>query len=408
MFANLTEAVKRRILQELRSFWSLDPNYRDTLVPNIQGRYSFRERPQQAIIVKGASANPQILSADHYQGVVVSYCNLARVLGKNGTSIEWVREDSLAIQRNNGVFPSLPGVYYIEIRRELYGEPTPSEQYVFYVDPLIEVLDERPIMLTPRLYEVAQGSFHPGSLRVYEMPGNILLYEGINYTADATNGQITLAQPTASNTYLSVDYRYAGESRGPFQITQNGSDNQAIPGVVLAFGRRVQDGDIMTVVVGRSREACALEYGGRWELNVDMDLMTRDVLATGEVTDRTLLFLYADLRGRLSNEGVEIISVSMGGEAEEAYDENADDYFYTSSISMTIQTDWSMHFPLNWEANRVIPGTVAEDQAVAGLTDDQLLETGSPSQFFVYQNLNLIAIRDPFFTNRNQAFEIIR
>ena len=53
MFANLTVAVKRRILQELRSFWSLDPNYRDTLVPNIQGRYSFRERPQQAIIVKG-------------------------------------------------------------------------------------------------------------------------------------------------------------------------------------------------------------------------------------------------------------------------------------------------------------------------------------------------------------------
>jgi hypothetical protein len=240
------------------------------------------------------------------------------------------------------------------------------------------------------------------------MPGNILMYEGINYTSDPTNGQITLAQPVNSKNYLSVDYRYAGESRGPFLAPANGSNNTAIPGVVLAFGRRVQDGDIQTVVIGRTREACALEYGGRWEINVDLDLMTRDVLSTGEVTDRTLLFLYSDLRGRLSNEGVEIMSVSMGGEAEEAYDENADDYFYTSSISMTIQTDWSMHFPLNWEANRVIPGTVAEEQSVAGLTDDQLFETGSPSQFFVYQNLNLVAIRDPFFVNRNRSFEIIR
>lgn len=408
MFANLTEAVKRRILQELREFWSTDPNYRDSLVPNIQGRYSFRERPQQAIILKGASATAQILSADHYQGMVVSYCNLTGLLGKNNTSIEWVREDSLAIQRNNGVFPSLPGIYYIEVRRETYGDPTPGVQFVFYVDPLIEVLDERPLVINPRLVEVAHGRFHPGSLRVYEMPGNILQYAGINYDADPVTGQITFAKPAASKTFYSVDYRYAGESTGPFLITQNGSNNHAVPGVVLAFGRRVQDGDVMAVVIGRLREPCALEYGGRWELNLDMDIMTRDVLATGEVTDRTLMYLYTDLRSRLSGEGVEITQVSMGGEAEEAYDENADDYFYTASISMTILTDWSIHVPVNREVTRVLPGAVEGDQAVSGLSDDQLYATGSPSGLLVYQNMNLVHIRDPWFSNRDQDFEMIR
>ena len=408
MFANLSEAVKRRIIQELRGFWSLDPNYRDSLVPNIQGRYSFRERPQQAIILKGASANPQSLSADNFQGTVFSYCNLANVIGKNGTSIEWVREDSLAIQHNNGVFPSLPGVYYIEVRRETYGEPTPTEQLVFYVDPLLEVIDETPITISPVEYEVPIGSFHPGSLRVYEMPGNILLFNGINYTADPATGSIRLSAPPAPNTYLSIDYRYAAESLGPFLITQNGSDNRAIPGVVLAFGRRVQDGDVQTVVIGRKREACALEYGGRWEVSLDMDLMSRDVLSTGELADRTVMFLYSNLRGRLADEGIEITTVSFGGEAEEAYDENADDYFYTASISLTVQTDWSLHVPLNGEFTRVNTNSLFQEEAVAGLSDDQLFETGSPSLIRVYQGLNLTGVSDPWFRDRTRDFEMIR
>jgi hypothetical protein len=408
MFANLTESIKRRLLQELRRFWSDDPNYRDSLVPNIQGRYSFQERPQQGIILKGASANAQSLSADHFQGTVVSYVNLTRVLGHPGHSIEWVREDGLAIQRNAGRFPSPPGVYYIQVLREPYGSPTPSEQLVFYVDPLLEILDERPITLGPRLLEVSHGAFHPGSLRVYEMPGNIVQYEGIQYSADPATGQITLTDPPAPNTYFSIDYRYAAESRGPFLLPVNGSNNNAIPGVVLAFGRRAQENDVMSVVVGRSREACALEYGGRWEINLDMDVMTRDVLATGEVTDRTIMFLYTDLRARFAGEGIDLSQVSMGGEAEEAYDENADDYFYTASVSLTLQTEWSVHVPLNWEFNRILPNTLEEEEAISGLSGDQLYATGSPTGIHVYQNMNLQAIRDPFFVNRNDQFEIIR
>ena len=409
MFANLTEALKRRMIQEIRYFWSKDPQYKDSLVPNIQGRYSFEERPQQAIIMKGQSASPFQLSADHFQGTIVSYCYLTKVYGQRGTSIEWVRENGTAIQANGGAFPSPPGVYYIEVRaEEVNVRGVPEERLVFYVDPLLEVIDQRATMLTPLLYEVAAQSFHPGSLRVYEMPGNILYYDGVNYTADPTTGQITLAKPLANGTYLSVDYRYAGTSTGPFPLPENGANVDAIPGVVLAFGRRAYAGDIMVVVVSDRREEVAKEFGGRWEMSLDFDIMARDVYAQGEITDRTLMYLYTEARERLSMEGIEITQASMGGEAEEVYDENGDDYFYTASISLSVMTDWAIHVPLGRTVTRVETNTVSETEMVSGLTDDQLVEMGSPTGPQYTADLGLQDIRDPWFRDRTKTYDLIR
>ena len=409
MFANLTEALKGQMIQEIRYYWGQDPKYRDSLVPNIQGKYSFRERPQQAIILKGQSASPFQLSADHFQGTVMSYCYLMKVYGKRGTSIEWVREDGVAIRANRGVFPTARGIYYIEVQKEeITVRGVPSERLVFYVDPLLEIIDETPLVLTPLLSEVAAGSFHPGSLRVYEMPGNIPYYNEVNYTADATTGQITLASPMAPGTYLSVDYRYAGTSTGPFPIPENGANVDAVPGVVLAFGRRSYEGDIMAVVVGDRREAVAREFGGRWEMSMDFDIMARDLYAQGEITDRTLMYLYTEARERLSGKGIEITSVSMGGEAEEIYDETGDDYFYTASLSLSVLTDWSIHIPLPITLTRVIPTTVSQAEAVAGLSDDDLLAMGSPNGLKAVTDLNLVSLSDPWFNGRTKTYDVIR
>lgn len=409
MFANLTESLKATMIEVIRFYWAQDPKYRDSLVPNIQGRYSFRERPQEAIILKSQSASPFQLSADHFQGTVLSYCYLMKVYGKRGTTIEWIREDAVAIRANNGVFPSTRGVYYIEVaKEELVVRGVPSDRLVFYVDPLLEVIDETPTVLTPLLSEVSAGSFHPGSLRVYELPGNIPYYDGINYTADPTTGQITLAAPMAPGTYLSVDYRYAGTTTGPFPVPENGANREAIPGVVLAFGRSAYEGDIMAVVVGDRRETVAKEYGGRWEMSMEFDIMARDVYAQGEITDRTLMYLYTEARDRLSSEGIEITSVSMGGEAEEIYDETGDDYFYTASLSLSILTDWAIHVPLPITLTRAIPHTVTQDKAVAGLGEDALLEMGDPNGLTVVTDLNLVSVRDPWFLGRTKTYDVIR
>jgi len=409
LFANLTEALKGQMLQEIRYYWGQDPKYRDSLVPNIQGKYSFRERPQQAIILKGQSASPFQLSADHFQGTVMSYCYLMKVYGQRGTSIEWVQEDGVAIRANNGVFPTARGIYYIEVQKEeISVRGVPSERLVFYVDPLLEVIDETPLVLNPLLSEVAAGSFHPGSLRVYEMPGNLPYYNEINYTADPTTGQITLAAPMAPGTYLSVDYRYAGTSTGPFPVVENGANVEALPGVVLAFGRSAYEGDIMAVVVGGRREAVAREFGGRWELSMDFDIMARDLYAQGEITDRTLMYLYTEARARLSGQGIEITSVSMGGEAEEIYDETGDDYFYTASLSLSVLTDWAIHIPLPITLARASVATVSQEQAIAGLSDDDLLEMGSPNGLTAVTDLNLVSIRDPWFNGRSKTYDVIR
>jgi len=101
--------VTERFIQELRDFWATHPKYQD-LPENIQGKYSFENRPQYGIVLKTGAANRVQLAADNFVGTGQSYINLARIPGFNGTSCEWVREDALAIQANRGRFPTPPGV----------------------------------------------------------------------------------------------------------------------------------------------------------------------------------------------------------------------------------------------------------------------------------------------------------
>lgn len=407
---DLTTALKRRFILELREFWAQHPKYRDSLVDSIQGKYSFDGRPQESIVVKAGSASPVKFSADNFQGWVSSYCSLTKVYNRPGTSIEWVREDVRAIQKAGGDFPSTPGIYYISVVREPFEHQGVIREYlVFYVDPLLEVLDEQPIQLDPRTYEVAQGGFHPGSLNVFELPGNLPLYEGINYSADPATGRIALVEPLPSRTSLSVDYYYTGTRTGPFAVEENGANNSAIPGVVLAFGRKAQDGDQMAVVVSSYREVCAKEYGGRFEMSLDIDVAARDVNAASDITDETFFYIQAQLRDRLSFEGMEIESVSLGGEGEEIYHDNTQEYFYTGSISATVYTDWSIRLPLGRTINRVYPHTVKEDQVAAALSDEQLAQYPQGfSGLRVVAQLGLVGIQDPYFTDRSSSYEMIR
>ena len=151
-----------------------------------------------------------------------------------------------------------------------------------------------------------------------------------------------------------------------------------------------------------------MEYGGRWDHTLDLDIMAQDVYAQAEITDRTLMYLNGVARNRLSSEGYEITEVSMGGEAEEVRDENADDYFYTATISVSMQTDWAIWVPLDTLFNRVLPQTLEESNAAAGMTDDQLIARGEPNHLQMVAQLGLRVIQDPFYVGRNQTYEVIK
>ena len=74
--------------------------------------------------------------------------------------------------------------------------------------------------------------------------------------------------------------------------------------------------------------------------------MTRDVHSQADIADRTVVWLWSTLRPKLANMGLEMSDVGLGGEGEEVYDENGDDYMYTASMSLSLQTDWFIHFPV--------------------------------------------------------------
>ena len=406
MYFRMTEQVKRRMIQALREFWSVQPQY-PGLVDHIQGKYSFRERPQYAIILKTSSANQVQLSADNFVGTVQSHVMLARVGDYPGLSIEWVREDQRALQRNQGSFPSAPGVYYIEVEKTTDPVPPYSKEdtFQFYVDPLLEVNDETLTKVDDLTYQT-QNPVLAGSMRLYEMPGAIQLLEGTNYTLDAGNGTVSLTEPLPRNGSLSADYRYTAPSTGPHPLVQMQANNTAIPGAVLAFGRRVQAGDRMAVVVSPRRESTALEYGGRWDISLDFDVIARDVYAQQEIVDLTVMYLWGIARSRLSTEGIEISTVGMGGESEESYDENADDYYYNASVNVQLQADWSIHVPLAAVIRRALPQNDAQIRATAALTDEELAALGNAATTIrVLQNLGLRAVEDPFFGGLRGTYE---
>lgn len=341
------------------------------MVANIQGKYSFAERPQYGIILKTGSASKVQFSADNFVGTVQSFVTLAKIPGYVGTSVEWIREDSLAIQANGGRFPSQAGVYYCEM----------ATDNTFFVDPLLDVRDERLTMVT-QSEGVLQSIPFAGSLRLIEMPSGRLLQSNVDYSVGADQVTIYLATPLGNGMALSADYRVAGQSTGPWLVEPQTGFNKAIPGVVLVFGRRYQKGDRWAVVVSSVREPAYLEYGGKWEMGIDIDIIARDVASQAEIADQTAMFLWAILRPNLIDEGIDISDVSMGGESEEVYDETGDDYFYNAAISMTVQADWFMMVPIQSRIS-------SYQERIKNLPN----------------GLALTSFQDPYFSGRFTTFE---
>ncbi len=175
MYYYLTQQIHREFVGELRKYWSFHPKYKD-LVDHIQGKYSFRERPQYGIIIKNSSGNQVQLAADNFVGHTHSYLYKADVNGYPNLSIEWVRENAVAIQNNNGVFPSLPGIYYIDFC-DANGNPTDK---AFYIDPLLNIVDETLLQVDALDYQISLCSFVPGTRNLFQLHSKLNLYDGAN------------------------------------------------------------------------------------------------------------------------------------------------------------------------------------------------------------------------------------
>jgi hypothetical protein len=377
MFYNLVNSLKRRIILELQDSFSRHPIYAK-VAPNIQNKFSFEQRPQFGIVVKGSSANKVQLSADNFKGTVQSHVMLAYV-GEPTYPLEWVREDLKTIEANGGYMPTMPGVYYMEI---LTAPTTPNEPGTYALDPLVTVPDEALLHFVSGIEQEAQLQNLPvkKTLRLW-LNRRVLLAEGRDYSVNYASGAIRFLARFDPGSMVTASYRYAVPSIGPIDWYWNTADFTTLPGVTLAFGKRAKAGDKVAVVVHSERRDVANAYGGRFDVSLDLDVISTDPNQLEEIADLSVMYLWGEKRSGLSFDGIEVVDVSMGGEAEDTYDEQAELMYYTGSLSVQLQAEWEIHIPLPLTITRVMPAGAEDGLAGANApplqvaTSDLLFQT---------------------------------
>lgn len=359
----LTNATKKRLIEELRRVLYEHPKYRADS-QNVQNKFAFKERPQRGVIVNGTSADRVRLSADNYMGRVSSFVMQAPVQNFPGTSVEWVMENKSLLEqysRDRTVFPSPPGVYVIEVTKvpdEARG--VPGE---YFIDPLLSVSNELLIILGPPGAEEAQLS-HPdvyqGSVRLW-LEGRRPLLVGVDYSVDSS-GLITFLKPVPPGFSVYADYRYAVPRQGPHYFRLDSTDYRAIPGAVIAFGDRAQECDKTAVVVGETRAEVSDVYGGKFEVHFDLVVFARDPEDREKLVDYVVVKIL-ERQNVLGYDGMELLDVAPGGETEEVYVQEIDDYFYDGSVAASFRVDWEIYVPLPVEIFRAeVTSKAAEQQ----------------------------------------------
>lgn len=359
----LTSATKKRLVYELRKILYDHPRYRQDS-QNVQNKFAFPERPQRGIIVNNASADRVRLSADNYVGCISSFVMQAPVENSPGTTVEWVKENKSLLEQyspRRDVFPTPPGVYLIEVT-EIPDEARDVPGF-FVIDPALTVSNEPLITFSSSTDQEAQLSnqdVYPGSVRLWLEGRRPLLY-GVDFTVDYATGAVTFLKPTPAGLSIYADYRHRMPRQGPFPFRLDQVEYRAVPGAVIAFGDRAQKCDRIAVVVGESRSDVAFVYGGKFEVSFDLVVFARDPEDRERLSDYVVIKVL-ERQNALGFEGLELLDVSPGGETEEIYNAEIDDYFYDGSVSVGFRVDWEIYAPLPVEIFRVENTSLQQEQ----------------------------------------------
>ena len=330
MYHNLTLQVRSLIIEELKAHWADHPRYPE-MSYNIQGKYSFEQRPQFGMVVKTSGASNVQLSAQNYVGEVQGYCLVAQTARSNkASSIEWVKEHPLPSRVADD------GVYILDITETEPNARTYNVNMVQYK----KRKETAPVFISPTTIELL-GTPVENTVKIIEYPSRM---DFKDYTINGTT--ITLDEALPKGISIEIYYTEYITDFEPYEVRPDYTYSELIPGVLIHFGRNLNDGDQQAVVVYDERKPVYKEYGGRFDVSVDIDIIARDVHSQADISDHMVVWTWGVLRERLANWGLNMNDVSYGGESEEAYDENGDDYFYNASMGFTIQTEWCIHVPI--------------------------------------------------------------
>ncbi len=344
----LTNATKKRVIQEIRDILYNHPRYREDHL-NVQNKYSFNERPKRGVIVDGTAADRVRLSADNYIGRLSSFVMAVPHNGKSGRSIEWVRENFTALEQvsaDRSVFPSQPGAYIIKIVSvPVIGTDTPG---TFTIDPIFTVHGEPLILFeTSGDFEaqISRENIYPGSTRLWINYGHKLI-RGVDYQVNEETGTVLFLKSTPTGSTIHADYRYITPTIGPLPFKNEESIDNAIPGAILAFGDRCEIGDEIAIIVTEDRTEVSEVFGGKYEINFSLTAFVHNDSEDREKLSDYIIHSFLDRQNILGFEGLELLDISPGGENEEIYNADDDTYFYESYISLSLRFDWETYVPL--------------------------------------------------------------
>lgn len=350
----LTNPLKKRVILELRKILYDHPHYRADY-ENVQNKFSFDERVQRGIIVNGTSSDRVRLSADNYVGRLSSYLLMAKVENFPGNTLEWVRENYPLLEEyspRRDVFPSPPGAYVIEvIRMPDVGHSVPG---LFTIDPILSVYNDSLIMFSSSgdiEAQLGHDKIYPGSVRLW-LDGRRALLPDVDFSIDYDSGSVTFLKATPAGSTVNADYKYRTGLQGPFPFEPERADITSLPGAVLAFGDRAELGDKTVVIVGDKRNDVADVFGGKFETTFELVIFSRDAEDREKMSDYVIAKVL-EAQNRLGFEGLELLDISPGGENEDVYNPEIDDYYYESSVSLSLRVDWESYVYLPADVWRV-------------------------------------------------------
>jgi hypothetical protein len=344
MLFAVTNATKKMLVLILQDIISRHPFFADTV--QVYTKFPEIDRPKMAIVVRAASAGGQKLAFDNFVTTDHSFCTLANLKGVAGRSIEWVKDDVKNIDKM-----SAPGFYVVRITEHQEN----SNEFKFVIDPYLFVEETLNIQFLKNTDGAILSNIpiNPKTEVIYSQKNQFDFKPDLDYTIDYTTGEILFKSEVKQYEPIICEYQVLGTEQGPFITEYYKVDNKAIPGVAISFGDRLKVGDEQVVFIDKAKKPVALVHGGQWILQVSCILLCQDPDNQERLADYVMTALWSEYQTRLTNSGLNILEFNISAEAEDLENEVGEEYSFTASIDMQIETYWELHTPLITELRRI-------------------------------------------------------
>jgi hypothetical protein len=125
----------------------------------------------------------------------------------------------------------------------------------------------------------------------------------------------------------------------------------------------------MAVVVTGTRTEVAEVYGGKFEVTFSLIIFARDSTDRERMSDYVVEKVL-EKQNILGFEGLELLNISPGGESEEVYNAEIDEYYYQSEVTMSMRVDWETWIPIPMVINRIDLTSESQANKLGFLSND--------------------------------------